>query len=187
MKSLILIFLLSIFCMAQYDYSGWGDTVSIVESLDSATVRYTDWIPGLNRYSEVWVIAACDDTANAGFASDEINYEFGFQVGTFTMDSNTVEYAQIDTSSEKVLITIDTMTVDSFGVSNHTGYIDDEGNIVVNNRGAIDTSEVPGYATMYRYFEKPKGHLIRFWAIGLGGAQSSDSVVCKFNFQGAKL
>jgi hypothetical protein len=137
------------------------------------------------------VITMTDDTTQAGFASDSINFEFGFQVATTCYDTTTDTTARIkdvvDTLPRPLLITLDTMRADSFGVAAQSGYVDPEGDIVVSQTGAVDTSNVDGYAAMFNTFAKPVGHMIRMWTKGLGGKQiSSDSTKVMFNLQGTR-
>lgn len=160
------------------NWRGLGDTTSITDTLDSNTVYYAHTAWSLTDGEDIRFICKVNDTAEAGFASDSVNFEWGYVLGNLCFDSTD---SLIDTCWKKVNpIVLDTMTVDSFGVQNF-GKVAADGSFT-SSLGVIDTSEVAGFAIQDIWFVPEWAMLIRPYVKGLGDA-NADAKALKIKFE----
>jgi len=159
------------------NWNGYGDTSIITDTLDSATIYYGGFLP-MSRYENLKITVKCNDTAEAGFKNDSVNFEWGFQTGTFSKDSA----GKRDTIFAKEdRFIVDTMCADSFGVGT-AGSINSSGTLTRSWNQASDTSQIIGYAIQRRQFSPEWDVLIRPWAKSLGGL-NKDGAPLKLIFQ----
>ena len=163
--SLLLLILVS-FCFSGEDlnWNGWEDTVAISSTLAVGTTYYTKAF-ALSRYDNIKLMVKCNDTTNAGFAGDSVNFGYGFQTGVETENSSGLR----DTAwMEEDRFDIDTMVVDSFGVGSK-GYVGADGTLNRFWNNASDTSSVTGFAIQRRQFSPEWDVLIRFYILPITG------------------
>lgn len=156
-KRLIFI-LLPLVVMAQENYNGLGDTAYILDTLQTDTLKYTK-VFLLSANENLRVIIKTDDTSTAGFASDSIAFDFGYQTGEVVYNSAGTRDTAWDDRMQ-----IDSMVGDSFGVAN-VGTTDADA-VLTRYYGGVDTSSVSGFAIKSRLIVPEWGTLIRFWAKG---------------------
>jgi hypothetical protein len=158
------------------NWNGWLDTASITDTLIDGTKSYTRVFP-LADGSDVRVICLVDDTAEAGFADDSVNFEWGYQSGSLCLDSGET----IDTCWDIpcVIDTCDagnysTLTVSTMSV---TGEIS-------RTLQTVDTLLIDGYAMQSRAPDimNEWDMLIRFWVNSLGDP-SKDGAALDIRFQ----
>jgi len=172
----LLLLLIPFLLFADENYTGVGDTASISSVLVDGTKQYTTVFN--MRGEDVWIAMLVDDTAESGFANDSTYYEWGIQLGSPCLDSGETE----DTVWEDHIV-IDTMVVDSFGVSNNATMGTD--GAITRYISGIDTSSVSGYATQMR---KPDitdvyAPLIRGWVNSLGDpSKDGNGLDIRFQF-----
>lgn len=152
--------------------SGYTDTSAIVDTLDSASVKYSKAFR-LSAYEDLRVLVKCDDSTSAGFASDSLNFAWGYQTGTLTYDS-TFRSTYRDTAWDD-LIYVDTIRTDSLGDVN-TGKMYPDGSIL-RYWGGVDTLSVLGYAVQSRRLKPEWDEFIRFFAVSLGGIQKKGAPI----------
>lgn len=169
------------------NWNGYRDTVSITDTLDSATVYYSSRSFKLTDYENIRINVKCDDTTAAGFANDSVNFVWGYQTGSATLDtstSTTNTSPSLDTIWDS-RVTVDTMVADSFGVSNVKTYGTD--GVITQTWGTADTSSVSGFATMSHNISPEWDCVIRFWVMGIGndgeGATQTSTKGLKLYFE----
>jgi len=159
------------------NWNGYDDTVSIV-GVDSGSTKYSRAL-GLSGYEDIRAVIMVDDTSIAGLGADSIVIQWGYQTMCLSMDSIAINDGIInDTTIDTVWddrITIDTVDVDSFGVSN-VGSLAYDGTLT-RTWGGVDTANVSGYAYQSRWFVPEWDVGLRYWATGLLGTSSGDSLV----------
>ena len=143
------------------NWNGPGDTL-VITDFNTAELAYTLALP-IQRSEELRVTAMVNDTNSAGFASDSVVAQYGYQTGTPVFNSSGL----IDTSWD-VRITIDTLDIDSFGVV-PVGTVAATGVVTRLWNSASDTLSVSGYAVQNRRFKPEYDVLIRYWIQGLTG------------------
>ena len=159
------------------NWTGWTDTVGIADTLDSAEVLYTDSLV-LTNYENLRIIHLVSDTSTGGyggFSGDSLHYRWGYQTGSFVLDSGGTATIQWDDR-----FVVDTVVTDSLGKS-HPATIATDGTIT-RTWGHVDTSSVPGWAIQDRWVVPEWNVWIRFWVEGLSSAQNGDSPTL-FRFQ----
>ena len=162
MKKMLLLLIIVFGITAQpKNFNGWLDTLAIREKVEEDSTRYSSAIR-LSAYEDIRVLVKCDDSTSVGFASDSIDFYYGYQTGSLVLDSA----GAMDTAWDNKIF-IDSMQVDSFGVEN-IDYCDSSGNMVRRWRTA-DTTNLAGYAYQSRWFVPEWDVLLRFWATGLDG------------------
>jgi len=151
------------------NWNGWLDTVGVTDVLDSATVYYTKAFR-LSDGEDVRILCKVNDTAEDGFADDSVNFEWGYQTGSLCLNSSGV----LDTAWDD-LMTVDTMTADSFGVAKK-GVVDPTGALTRYYKQA-DTTNVTGYAVQSRWLVPEWDVIFRFYVVSLGGLQKGDAAL----------
>jgi len=148
----------------------YTDTCWISETLDSAVIYYGKAFVMADAQPEKVMICKVDDTTAAGFASDSIQFDWGYQLGYLTMDSANLE----DTLWTKEFFFLDSMSTANFGAADVEGYVRSSDMVAVIDSlsGQADTTDVDGYASQARPFSLLKwAHFIRPWVRGLGKNQ----------------
>ncbi len=148
------------------NFSGWGDTLAIRDTLADGTVLYSA-ATRLSEYEDIRLITLVNDTAIANLGADSINFYYGYQTGCPVLDSA----GALDTIWDD-RITIDTMSVDSFGVAN-VGKCESDGSMT-RNWGGVDSTSVTDYAVQSRWFLPEWDVYIRYWAVSGDGKQVED-------------
>ncbi|RPJ55950.1 MAG: hypothetical protein EHM12_11320 [Dehalococcoidia bacterium] len=163
MKTKLLLIFLVFVCLAQstnkkiMNWKGWGDTVSIRQIQDTGVFYYSRAL-SITDGEDFTLMCKCNDTTSAGFASDSLNFMWGYQLGNPSLTSTGV----VDTVwSKSDCFIVDTITTDSLGTG-RIGYTSPGGAINRYYRG-IDTSSISGYAIQDRWVVSEWKPLIRFW------------------------
>lgn len=151
------------------NWQGWLDTVSISDTLEEDTVKYTSALP-ITDGEDLRVICKVNDTSSDGFASDSIKMFWGYQLGNITLDSA----GSVDTAWDD-RITVDTLDNDSLGTEN-VGSTASDGTIT-RNWGTIDTTHVTGYGIQSRWLVPEWGVLIRYWVQGMADNNGTNNIV----------
>ncbi len=180
MKKLLFVLLLALnLWAAENDTvipSNWGghnDTGSITDVLDSASFYYTR-VFDLSAWQDLRVTVFVDDTSETGFASDSVNFIWGYRTGHPCVDTGSVRRYNIDTTWD------DHMTVDTFSVANYGAGnigVQDSTMTLTRNYGGVDTTEVAGFAYQSRQVVPEWDVFIKFWARSLGGAQKDGAAL----------
>jgi hypothetical protein len=145
--------------LAQRNTDGWKDTLSITDTL-ATTTKYTRAM-SITDGEDVRVLCKADDTSSTGFASDSLDFRWGYQLGLITQNSTPGR----DTAWS-VRTVLDTLVVDSLGMDT-VNVTAPAGTITSYWLQHADTTSVSGYAVQDRWFVPEWGELIRFWAQGL--------------------
>lgn len=166
MRRSFLSVLLAAFCLSAapgYNWTGYGSDMydDITDSLGAGQVLYsTPFL--LSAYEDARIILCVDDTSSAGFASDSVVIEWGYQTGSIVLNSS----EEIDTLWDDRMI-VDTMSAAGYGGPS-TGTVSSDGSLT-RSWGGGDTTQVSGYACMSRWFIPEWDVLVRFWVNGLTG------------------
>jgi hypothetical protein len=119
-------------------------------------------------YNAHRIIMQVRDTVADGFASDSVNFHWGYQTFSLCYDSAGV----VDTCMRPRVI-VDTMNVDTFGLMGPT---DIDGNSLENAvRRQVDTSFCDGFATQSRAVFPEWDCYYRVWVQGLTGMRIGSS------------
>ena len=177
MKSIQFVLLLAGMVAAQYNYSGYRDTVAVsgFQSNGTGVTRAFE----LSRYEDLRVFALANDSSEAGYASDSIHFHWGIETGDIV----------INTSGKRDTTWLTRFVVDTFDILTAANLV--EPYKVISNAGAvtkttlfIDTVNVTGWAVQDRL---PFGSLtdvwapiFRFWYAGLGSNITGSYVVLVF-------
>lgn len=160
-KVLMVVIFLAGVLFGSENWNGWNDT-SAVSSFRCDSIAYTLAFD-IAKYEDIVVMVKADDTSEAGFASDSINFRYGLQGGTQTKDNG----GNIDTSWNPV-VWIDSMVLANIGTVT-AGLTD----------GWIDTNNVTGWAYQERRVNAVTGYswrpLMRYVFEGL-----SDNITGSF-------
>ena len=168
-RRIMMILLMAVFFVFGYEnYNGWDVSYGISDTLGAGEYSYTA-ASRLSQYEDIRVIVKCDDTTTAGFASDSVAIEYGYQTGTVTLNSA----GNKDTLWDD-LIVIDTMLDSDFGTVG-SGTVASSG-VLTHTWGGADTLSVSGYATQSRWFVPEWDFLIRFFVKGLAGNNADDNL-----------
>jgi hypothetical protein len=171
MRVLFLIPLLCSIALAQFNTTGYRDTV-LVNGFQGTGTGSTKAME-LSQYENMRLSALANDTSAAGYASDSIKFRWGMQFGVPIMNSS----GKLDTTwQEKIEIdTFDIKTAVNLVAPTYT--IDSLGNFKICKK-FIDTTNVTGYAVQSRdILLPPWSPIFRFWYIGLTGNKVSISYV----------
>jgi hypothetical protein len=155
----VLVFVGLVGAAGSENYNGVRDTSFIAEFQDDS-VAYSKAFD-LSRYEDVCLVTIVSDTTEAGFADDSTEIEIAYQLGYPVLNSS----GAIDTAWSPDFVVIDTLTSAKYGVAT-SGTIDSTGAMFVS-RGAVDTSNVSGYAVMSSWFVPQWAPLIRYRYSGL--------------------
>jgi len=161
MKSILLVLLIAGIVAAQFNYSGYRDTVAVTAfNADSSGVTRAF---ELSQFENLRVHAMANDTSSAGYDGDSIQFQWGIQLGDIVINSS----AKRDTTwLEKILVdTFDIMTAGNLVAPVKTT---DSLGFVGQARLFIDTSNVTGYAIQSRAVVPYWAPIFRFWYAGIG-------------------
>lgn len=172
MKILIFLALVMTAFGADNNYNGRKDSASVLE-FKADSLKYTKNF-SLSHGEDVRIVLKVDDTTSAGFASDAVKIQWGYQTGVPCYDSA----GNVDTCYDTRIV-IDTMDVDSFGIEN-LGVAGADLSLT-RTFGPADTSNVTGYAYQSRAIVPEWDALIRFWVQGLAGNEAVSDQVVIFN------
>ena len=168
-KATLILFLMVGLVFGQvYNTTPYTDTCWITDTLDSATVYYGKTFNVADAQPLKYMVCKVNDTAEAGYANDSVQFEWGYERGFLSLDSAADE----DTVWERVHIFVDSMCVGNFGAAIISGTVTHD--ILTPDftyAGEADTSNVTGFAVQVR----PLGnyhysHFIRPWVKSLGKA-----------------
>jgi len=177
MRTLLIVLALAIAAQAgaPRNWKGALDTVSIRDTLEEDTLKYSAALP-LTDGEDVRVLLKATDTSTAGWASDSLKLFWGYQIGSITRDTGG---AQDTVWPLENRIAIDTLDVDSFGVGS-VGVAEEDGTLTRYWNRAADTLSVRGYAIQDRWFVPEWDELIRFWAQGLADNNGDSPIILIF-------
>jgi len=150
--------------------NGWQDTVSIVDTLETDTIKYSAALV-LTDGEDCRVLMKANATT-AGFNIDSLEFQWGYQTGLRTIDSSDSP----DTIWDAHVI-LDTMLTDSIGKTYPYGITATTGATTMYWSARNDTSSVAGFACQSRWFVPEWGELIRFWAKGMTEAGAANKTV----------
>ena len=153
---------------ANVNYNGYKDVTAVTDTLGESGTAYSA-VFNLSEYEDARLVVKANDTGEAGFASDSVALEYGYQTGSPTLNASGV----VDTVWDGVIV-IDTMLASDFGAvgagtSASTG-------VMTRTWGGADTLSVTGYAVQSRWFVPEWDVLIRFFATGLA-ANNKDAAL----------
>lgn len=158
------------------NYNGTTETVSISDTIDSATIYYSDAVSfsGDNGNEDIDVVVKVDDTVSSGFANDSVNFYYGIQIGHLVADGDS---GALDTAWKSKSI-VDTFRTEDYGTET-VGTMTSAG-VFSHSLGDVDTSSVRQYAIQTHTIRNRIlgispgfGYVIRFWVYGLGTVSSS--------------
>ena len=176
-KLLISLLLLAVLVYGVDDRNSNGfDTLRVLTgALATDSIRYSDAML-LSAGEDIRWIMMCDDSTNAGFASDSIQFRWGYQTGSIVIDSSLSSVTGKDTIWD-IRIVIDTMDIDSFfSTADTIGYVESDGSLTRPWNNKADTSNVAGFAVQTRWFVPEWDELIRWWGQGMAGNDQNDSL-----------
>lgn len=165
-KFFALLLLIGGFTFGQMNYSGYKDTVAVSDfNADSSGVTKAF---DLSRYEDLRVAVYADDSSEAGYDSDSINFAWGIQFGNVVINTSGLR----DTTWQG-RYTVDTFDILTAGNLTPNYYNIDSSGYYQKTRLFIDTSNVTGWAVQDRQpfinaCRRPWAPLFRFWYIGLG-------------------
>ena len=159
-RFLLLVLFLCGMSFGSRNWNGWLDTAEIVD-FNGTDLLYSKAFD-LSSYENTRVLLKVDDTASAGFASDSVNFGFGYQVGMETVDTGGTR----DTAWGPI-VWKDTLHDSTMGTV-PVGWEDSTGIITLAGR-YFDTLSVAGYATYQNSIVPPWSPLIRYAFQGIAG------------------
>ena len=183
MKSLMVVFLMSsiVFGWSRDDKANnWsgidtGNTVSLYAKYD--TIKYSK-VMRLSDLEDCRVIVRANDTSNAGFKTDSMAIEWGYQTLCPCKNSSNADDTCVD---QRVAVD----TLDSLAMANFAGAVGSvagDGTITRSTRIA-DTLMCAGYAVQSRWLPTEWDVYVRFWVKGIGKNKKTVAVPCKIDFQ----
>lgn len=163
------------------NWTGYGtDTYTdITDSLGASQVKYSD-VYQLSSFEDSRIVLCVDDTSSAGFASDSIVIEWGYQTGSVVLNSSDA----LDTLWDDRIV-MDTISTDSAGIA-RTGIASADGSLTRYWEQHSDTSSVSGYMCQSRWFVPEWDILVRFWVNGLTGNELGSTQKIRFQFRQRK-
>ena len=158
------------------NWNGYTDTASISGTLTDGTKKYTSFFV-IGDNMDLIAVCMVDDTAEAGFADDSVNYEWGIQTACVCLDSGET----IDTCLDEEIV-LDTMDAGAYGTANVQTMGTDES--VTRTLGGHDTTNVDGYVYQVRRPEYRDiwNCLVRGWVNSIGDP-SKDGAGLDIRFQ----
>lgn len=170
---LALVGLLSISGFGQDDNVNWIRDTNSIANCSSTVLSFTDTTFQLSRGEAIRVIAQVNDSSSAGFASDSIQVEWGYQTYSLCYDSSD----NPDTCLSPRII-IDTLKNDSLGKM-RVGRRYSDG-LVLSYGGQLDTLGCAGWAIQSVTFKPEFDVLFRLWTQGLTGNVTSAPLKLRF-------
>lgn len=149
------------------NWVGYLDTAIISTVLDSGTVYYGR-VFNLTEYEDCRMVNMVNDTDEAGFAGDSINYIWGYQTGAIILNALNV----VDTAWDDRMV-VDSTAAGDFG-KDTLGVVDPTGTLTRLYKYS-DTLNVTGYAYQSRWIIPEWDCLWRPWAMGIGGLMNKQS------------
>lgn len=182
MKKLLLILVLFSLTYAGWrdsvvlNRNGWSDTASISGILVDGTKKYTS-IFNLGDGMDLLVICKVNDTAEAGFADDSVNFEWGIQTGCQCLDTG----GTLDTCWDEHIV-CDTMDAGAYGTANNQ--LMGTNRSLTRTLGGHDTTSLDGYVYQVRNpeFDDIWNCLVRGWVNSIGDP-SKDGAGLDLQFQ----
>lgn len=147
-------------CHANNNWRGTLDTAKIHDVLGEDSLIYTSWL-WLGKGENLRIICKADKKGDAGFASDSLEFDWGFQVGTIVRDSA----GNLDTLADMKRIKLDAFSTDSLGKGPYEKTQDTLYTYGNQNLG-VDTSSVSNWAVQNLLAIPEWSPLIRFWVMG---------------------
>ena len=161
MKKLLLLLLL---CANVFAAKNWfSDTVNFVDTLENNEYEYGKAVE-LSDGEDIRLVFLVDDTSEAGFGSDSVNLEWGFQTGTVVYNANGL----LDTAWDARII-VDTMVTGSYALALTDGKVDSSGALARTWAKEADTANVTGFAVQSRWIVPEWDVLYRPFAKGITG------------------
>ena len=160
MKRLLWLVLLAGVVMGQENYSGF---MYWITGFRSDSLKYSP-VFNISPFENIGVSVGWDDTAHAGFASDQVKFWYFLRIGWPTQDKNGVP----DTFWLPVKYGIDTCfdTIGNWGVKVS---MMDSTCVLVDRMKGIDTTEVTGLCTSGHTISVPWGCYGKIGIQGLTG------------------
>lgn len=177
MRKLFLWLFIPFLLFAEENYTGVGDTASITSILVDGTKQYTTIFN--MRGEDLWVLIFVNDTAEALFGNDSINFEWGIQLGFWCFDSARA----LDTLWGDHIV-MDTIEQDSLGKSNNAR-MSPSGDVTYALRGVDSSNTVTGYCYQQRKIEIEDvwAPLFRGWVHSLGDPNADENALdIRFQF-----
>lgn len=168
MKVFTLLLIIACFAMAEKsdNWTGWKDTAWI-DSFSGTILKYSKKSMSLTDYDMVRLIAEVADTTTAGFASDSVAFQWGYQTFSLCYDSGLTANPDIDTCFSPRVV-VDTIKTAYYG-SLSTIYTLDANGIAASPMRQVDTTGTPGFAVQSRTFAPEWDTFYRIWVKGLTG------------------
>jgi len=173
MKKLMLILALAV---ASYgidlNFNGFGDTTLISGTFAVDSIVFSD-AHKLSAGENVRVIMFARDTNIAGFATDDLEFDWGYQTGQLTIDTIQLgpRRSSIDTAWD-IRIKLSEFSATNFGTDSE-GLLDST-NILVRSVLDVDTLHIAGWAYMSRNFSPEWDTYIRYWVQFNTGISTGD-------------
>lgn len=166
-----------------FNTSGFNDT-AIIADFKADSLKFTKSFP-LSAFENSRVIFMVNDTSSAGFGSDSIKIQWGYQTFSLCWDSNTVEQqnnsrTSLDTCFD-IRIELDSALSDSIGAYN-IGTVDSTG-VITRSPMQMDSLNVTGLAIASKWFVPEWDTHIRFWAQGIAGNEVGTFQVIRFDYK----
>lgn len=158
----MLLFAFSV-CFGAQNWNSAADTAMVNDTITNAEVVYTKAF-NLSDYEDVRAIMMVDDTTAAGFASDSVNFIWGYQTGNQVINAS----GAFDTIWD-ARVTIDTVATASFGTWAIEGTIGPSGALTRSESKVVDTTMVTGYAVQSKIFVPQWDMFNRYWIQGVTG------------------
>lgn len=159
-KISIIVILLLFVTSIKADSYNWKTTIFKFKTFRADSTKYTPAF-NLSDNENFFVIARVNDTTQAGYASDSVNFYYGIQYGRITVDYNGAK----DTSWSNPWIVIDTVRFAAANFKTPTS------NSTVDTLQplAIDTGDVSGLAENIRSIQPYRYQLARIVTVGVTG------------------
>lgn len=168
-------------CVAAQPVSVYTNDTTIIHDFRADSMKYGNTVSLTSSSANALVVLA-DDTANAGFATDSIKFDFGVQYGVVVVDS-TVGRNKKDTLYGPHIRggTMSTLAADTAGkwvdwsLTFSTDSTTGEPPVIM---GVMDSSNVNGMVgTIQRFTSVYPAHMVRPWFKALTGCRTADGFI----------
>lgn len=153
------------------NWNGYLDTATIKDSLGVDDYYETTSFL-LSHGLNIRAVVLAKDTTDSGFASDELEFDWGYEVGTPVLDSNSI----LDTAWHGRIF-LDKFDMDSIGII-PTATTDSNG-VIAMRLGRMDTLSVAGFTVQSANYSPPWAVLVKYWLKGNTGVDT-DTLEVRF-------
>jgi hypothetical protein len=167
--AILILILFNALVFSQPNYSGYKDTVAVADFQGTGTGTTRAFV--LN-YKKLRVSALADDTAETGYASDSIQFQWGIQTGNVLLNSS----GKRDTTWQEKLV-VDTFDILTAANLVAPTYLIDTVGLENMYDLFIDTIGITGFAAQDVLIKHPLSPIFRFWYLGLDGNRTADGYV----------